>query len=69
MVLIKTVEKRSGTKLFEFVPLVVIIYFLMMAIGNARVFDPALIKGFGTLTYILPAMIFLMLVGSDIKSV
>lgn len=70
MVLIKTVEKRSGAKLFEFVPSVVIIYFAMMTIGNARVFDPALIKSFGTLkSYILPAMIFLMLTGSDIKSV
>jgi len=36
VVLIKTVEKRSGAKLFEFVPPVVIIYFLMMAKRLAR---------------------------------
>lgn len=67
---IKLFERRSKLRFFEFVPSVVIIYFAMMAIGNARVFDPALIKSFGTLkSYILPAMIFLMLLSSDIKSV
>lgn len=67
---IKLFERRSKLRFFEFVPSVVIIYFAMMAIGNARIFDPTLIKSFGTLkSYILPAMIFLMLLGSDIRGI
>lgn len=67
---IKLFERRSQLRFFEFVPSVVIIYFAMMAIGNARVFNPILIKEFSTLkSYILPAMIFLMLLGSDIRGI
>lgn len=67
---IKTAEKRSGSKFFEYVPSIVLIYFSMMAIGNIRLFEPSTIKSFGALkSYILPAMIFLMLLGSDIRSI
>ncbi len=67
---IKLFERRSQLRFFEFVPSVVIIYFAMMAIGNARVFNPILIKEFSALkSYILPAMIFLMLLGSDIRGI
>lgn len=67
---IKYTERRSASRFFEYVPSIVIIYFAMMAIGNLRLFDAKLLKDFGTLkNYILPAMIFLMLLGSDIKSI
>ncbi len=67
---IKLFERHSKLRFFEFVPSIVIIYFVMMAIGSARVFDAALVKNFTTLkSYILPAMIFLMLLGSDIRSI
>lgn len=67
---IKTAEKRSGSKFFEFVPSIVLIYFSMMAIGNMRLFEPSTIKSFAAAkSYILPAMIFLMLTGSDIRSI
>lgn len=67
---IKTAERRSGSKFFEYVPSIVLIYFAMMAIGNIRLFEPQLLKSFAPLkSYILPAMIFLMLLGSDIKSI
>jgi uncharacterized membrane protein len=67
---IKLVERKSKAKFFEFVPSVVIIYFAMMLVGNIKLFDPTVVKNFGALkSYILPAMIFLMLLGSDIKSI
>lgn len=67
---IKTAERRSGSKFFEFVPSIVLIYFSMMAIGNIRLFEPSAIKSFSSAkSYILPAMIFLMLLGSDIRSI
>lgn len=67
---IKYFEKQTKARFFEYVPSVVIIYFAMMAIGNLRLFDAKIIKDFGSLkNYILPAMIFLMLLGSDLKSI
>ncbi len=67
---IKTAERRSGSKFFEFVPSIVLIYFSMMAIGNIRLFEPSVIKSFASAkSYILPAMIFLMLLSSDIRSI
>jgi uncharacterized membrane protein len=70
IVVIKTAERRSGSKFFEFVPSIVLIYFAMMAIGNMRLFEPSVIKSFAAAkSYILPAMIFLMLLGSDIRGI
>lgn len=67
---IKYIERKSKAKFFEFVPSVVLIYFAMMFVGNIKLFDAALVKNFaGLKSYILPAMIFLMLLGSDVKSV
>ncbi len=67
---IKYAERKSKARFFEFIPSIVIIYFTMMLIGNIKLFDAAVVKSFTTLkSYILPAMIFLMLIGSDVKSV
>lgn len=67
---IKTAERRSGSKFFEFIPSIVLIYFSMMAIGNIRLFEPSVIKSFATAkSYILPAMIFLILLDSDIRGI
>jgi len=67
---IKYTERRTRARFFDYVPSIVVIYFAMMFVGNIRLFDAGLIKSFGELkSYILSAMIFLMLSVSDIKGI
>jgi uncharacterized membrane protein len=67
---IKYAERRSKAKFFDYVPAVVVIYFVMIALSNAKLFAPDVIKSFASLkNYLLSSMVFLMLASSDIRSV
>lgn len=70
IVSIKLLESRTKSRFFEFVPSVVIIYFLTMIAANVKLFDPVAVKSFDALKgYLLSCMIILMLIKSDIKSI
>jgi len=68
--IIKLVEAKSRGRFFEFVPSIVVIYFVMMVAGNIKIFDSAMIASLSDFkTYILSAMIILMLLKSDVKGI
>lgn len=68
--LIRRFYSKYDFKILEFIPSVVVVYFLMMSAANLQIFSPDSVKYFEPVkNYILASMIFLMLLKSDIKSV
>ena len=63
------VEKKSKSKFFDYIPSVVIIYILSMFFASFGAFHGAQIEASSDLVkrYILPAMLFLMLLQVDIR--
>jgi len=66
------VEKKSRAKLFEYLPAIVILYFVVMSLSTLGVWSKtdeitATYKAFKS--NLLPAMIFLMLLQSDIQKI
>lgn len=59
-------EKKSSSKIFEFLPPIVIVYFLAMLAGNADIFTSEIKPLQSTLrNFLLPLMIFLLLLKAD----
>jgi len=65
-------EDRSKSKLFEYLPAIVILYFTVMSLASLGVWNKneeitMVYKGFKS--NLLPAMIFLMLLQSDVRAI
>ena len=66
------IEHKSRAKFFEYLPPIVILYFTIMSLSSLKLWEPTAEI---TLTYksfksnLLPAMIFLMLLQSDIRKI
>ncbi len=66
------IEAKTKAKLFEYLPAIVILYFMVMSLSSLGVWSKTLeinsvYKGFKS--NLLPAMIFLMLLQSDIRAI
>ncbi len=69
IIFIKSLEINVKTRFFEFVPSIVIIYFVMMVFGNLKLFDQSMLASLsGFKNYILSVMIILMLSKSDFRA-
>jgi uncharacterized membrane protein len=67
---IKIVKSRTNAQVFEYVPVVVIVYFLMMVIGNLRLLDKNLIESLNPIKlYLLSSMILFLLTKSNIRQI
>ena len=67
---IKLVEAKSASRFFELIPSIVVIYFVMMIVGNIKIFDKEMIASLSDFkTYMLSMMIILMLLKSDIAGI
>jgi len=61
-------EQKSSSKLFKFLPPIVIVYFLAMLVGNIDIFTSEIKHLQSTLrNFLLPLMIFLLLLKADIS--
>lgn len=68
--IIRLFYSKYDFRILEFIPSIVVVYFLMMSGANLQIFSPDTVKYFEPAkNYILASMIFLMLLKSDIKSV
>lgn len=67
---IKLTKNITKSRFFEYVPIVVLVYFLMIIVGNLEIFSKAAIYELAKVKlYLLSSMIILMLLKSQIKEV
>jgi len=70
--LIVLIQKQSHAKIFEYLPAIVILYFLVMLLSTVGMWhkNSAITTAYSTVKdNLLPAMIFLMLLSSDIRQI